>query len=58
MMEYSEHEILYHVYPIDDLKEHRVEGDNLCWCNCRVEDGVVIHNSLDRREVYEGLMAQ
>ena len=49
--------VLQHVYPLNDLKEHNTESSN-CWCNPRIEDGVMIHNSLDRREVFENLMEQ
>lgn len=41
-----------HVYPINDLREHEVEGKK-CWCNPTEEEGVIIHNSMDRREEYE-----
>ncbi|MCB7127972.1 MAG: hypothetical protein J3T61_00335 [Candidatus Brocadiales bacterium] len=44
---------ILHVYPINDAKEHDLNGDG-CWCHPRVTDGVVVHNSLDRREAYEG----
>ncbi len=40
-----------HVIPIDDLREHDPSD---CWCDPIVnEDGVVVHNALDRRELYE-----
>jgi GAF domain-containing protein len=47
---------IYHITPVDDLKEH--EGTGLrCWCEPVVKDeGVgtlVIHNSADGREFYE-----
>ncbi len=43
-----------HVYPVDDLREHVIEGyGEGCWCGARVEDGLVIHNSLDGREQFE-----
>lgn len=41
-----------HVYPIDDLKPHDLEGV-ACWCRPRVEDDLIIHNSMDERETYE-----
>lgn len=42
-----------HVYPINDLKEHVLEGLT-CWCRPEEnDDGVIVHNSLDRREEYE-----
>ncbi len=40
----------YHVYPVNDLKEHELEGTD-CWCHPDVVDGcVVVHNSFDGRE--------
>jgi hypothetical protein len=39
-----------HVYPVDDLREHAVTD---CWCGPVDDDGIVIHNSLDGREMYE-----
>lgn len=42
----------WHVYPTGDLKEHELSED--CWCRPEVtEEGVVVHNSLDRRELFE-----
>jgi hypothetical protein len=38
-----------HVVPIGDLREH--EDTAACWCHPTLDDdGVCIHNSLDRRE--------
>jgi hypothetical protein len=42
---------LPHVVPRLDLKEHTVDG--ACWCGPEEDTGVVIHNSMDRRELYE-----
>ena len=43
-----------HVYPLNDLREHVIEGyGENCWCNIRVEDGIVIHTSMDGREKFE-----
>ena len=42
-----------HVTPMNDLRDHVVEQDGLCPCLPRVVDGVVMHNSYDRREVGE-----
>ena len=44
----------YHVYPLNDLREHVLEGVN-CWCHPRIddEDGLVVHNAADEREKYE-----
>ncbi len=39
-----------HVVPVDDLREHSVTR---CWCRPVDDDGVVVHNSLDGRELYE-----
>ena len=41
----------FHVMPIGDLREHFPSV--ACWCKPRVEEGVIVHNSLDRREDYE-----
>ncbi len=38
------------VYPVDDLREHAVTD---CWCGPVDDDGIVVHNSLDGREMYE-----
>jgi hypothetical protein len=44
------------VYPLDDLKPHVVNGE--CWCRPFEDDGVIVHNAMDRREEYErGRMA-
>ena len=40
----------HHVYPINDFREHLLED---CWCRPIGDDGVVVHNSLDGRELYE-----
>lgn len=43
-----------HVYPVDDLREHIIDPVVGCWCHPVVnEDGIVVHNSMDRRELYE-----
>ncbi len=39
-----------HVYPVDALREHVVTD---CWCGPVDDDGIVVHNSLDGREMYE-----
>lgn len=43
-----------HVYPINDLREHVVDGPD-CWCKPQwdEEHDILIHNSLDQREKYE-----
>lgn len=47
-----------HIYPCEDIKPH--EMTESCWCNPTVdeEDDIVIHNSADRREMYEVLPLQ
>lgn len=40
-----------HVLPIKDLREHEASID--CWCKPKEDEGVIIHNSMDRREEYE-----
>jgi hypothetical protein len=39
-----------HVRPVDDLREHSLIG---CWCQPTDDDGVIVHKSLDGRELYE-----
>jgi hypothetical protein len=39
-----------HLYPVNDLREHSVTD---CWCGPVDDDGIVVHNSLDGREMYE-----
>lgn len=45
-----------HVYPINDLRVHETEGKD-CWCCPKIDDEgeeiIVVHNSLDQREVFE-----
>lgn len=41
-----------HVWPLDDLKPHVVDGGK-CWCEPRDVDGIIVHNALDGRERYE-----
>lgn len=40
-----------HVIPEDDLRDH--DRHTGCWCRPRADDGVIVHNSMDRRELYE-----
>lgn len=41
-----------HIVPIDDIRDHQDSIE--CWCEpFEVEDGVIVHNSLDGREKYE-----
>lgn len=51
-----------HVYPLNDLDNHIVEGDGdgaSCPCNPKIEihgaDLLYIHNSFDGREIVEEL---
>lgn len=39
-----------HVLPTRDLREHSLTD---CWCHPVDDDGVIVHKSLDRRELYE-----
>lgn len=46
---------MWHVYPLNDLREHDMSP--ACWCRPELmeddEGGdVLVHNSLDRRELY------
>jgi hypothetical protein len=38
------------VYPIGDLRQHMPVN---CWCRPNEDGGVIVHNSLDLRELYE-----
>lgn len=40
------------VYPLDDLRDHDVENPE-CWCQPFYDDGILVHQSMDRREEYE-----
>lgn len=43
----------FHVYPVADLRPHKTDGEP-CWCKpVENEYGVIVHNSMDRREEYE-----
>ncbi len=46
----------WHVYPMNDLREHDTELERrTCWCNPEYDEefDVVIHNAMDQREKYE-----
>ena len=47
---------MMHVVPKNDFVEHEDSLD--CWCKPTVEDGVCIHNSLDGRELWDGILLQ
>lgn len=55
-MTYKRHDytVRVHVVPCNDLRAH-VEVGVACWCHptVEVEDGVVVHNALDQRELVE-----
>lgn len=40
-----------HVIPLNDWREHEINPD--CWCNPFYDEEVIVHNSLDERELYE-----
>lgn len=43
-----------HVVPQNDLREHVVDPVRVCWCDpTEHDDDVIVHNSMDRRELYE-----
>jgi hypothetical protein len=53
-------ENVWHVYPINDSKEHIIGKLKICWCNPRIEFQLnkgllIIHNSKDGREFHEEL---
>lgn len=39
------------VYPLDDLRTHDINGE--CWCRPFMDEHVIVHNAMDRREEYE-----
>ena len=43
---------VYHVVPVNDLREHVTDGLT-CWCKPTLDDGVIVHNSMDGRELVE-----
>ncbi len=42
---------IWHVIPIEDLKEHEESPE--CWCNPTETEAVWVHNAADGREAYE-----
>ena len=45
-----------HIYPMNDLIEHNTDFKNefdSCPCNPEIDGLIVIHNSMDRREIFE-----
>lgn len=43
---------VWHVYPLDDLREHNTDGSQ-CWCNPTHDGDTIVHNSMDGRELLE-----
>lgn len=39
------------IIPLNDLKPHNLSVH--CWCRPTEDDGVLIHHSMDQRELYE-----
>lgn len=50
-------ELIQHVYPLGDMREHITEGQRACWCRPHVElvgaGYLVTHNAMDGREKFE-----
>lgn len=46
------------VSPVDDTREHELDADLPCWCQPRNDEGVIVHNSADGREIGERRRAQ
>lgn len=44
--------IPYHVIPVNDLIEHRTNGES-CQCRPTTNDSLVRHNAIDNREFNE-----
>lgn len=48
---------IYHVYPVEDLRDHDIENEGQCWCHPVLYEenngDVWVHNSMDQREKYE-----
>ena len=40
-----------HIMPLEDLRDH--EAHEECWCKPVNDEGIWIHNAMDRREEYE-----
>ena len=47
---------MLHVFPIDDIEEHKLEGTQ-CWCCPEIKEAhgqiIVIHNAFDGRTLKE-----
>jgi hypothetical protein len=46
---------VWHVVPVDDIRQHICDKDQHCWCNpvYDAEHDIYVHNSADGREAYE-----
>jgi hypothetical protein len=50
---------IYHIYPLNDLKEHLIDGPEAalgkCECKPVLKEGglLIVHNSFDGREILE-----
>jgi hypothetical protein len=42
---------MLHILPSNDIFDHIDQPD--CNCNPKIKDGVCVHNSFDRRELFE-----
>jgi hypothetical protein len=43
-----------HIIPTNDLREHRTDNGIPCWCHpVEDEDGLIVHNAMDKREQFE-----
>lgn len=40
------------VYPLNDLRDHEPDSPS-CWCKPFLDDGILVHNSMDGREQFE-----
>lgn len=45
-----------HVVPLVDLREHEIS--ERCWCRPVDDEGIWVHNSMDRRELIEQGLAR
>ena len=43
-----------HIIPVDDTVKH--QESRRCWCEPKIIDGVVVHNSFDGREDFENIV--
>ncbi|MBX9864655.1 MAG: hypothetical protein K2Y42_18100 [Hyphomicrobium sp.] len=42
-----------HIYPLNDLRDHVVDGGK-CWCGAAEDDdGLIIHSAMDQREKFQ-----